>query len=53
MQKSIKVEGAFEDIKHNLEYARLHRKGKDRVELELSLIVLGYNLRKYHIKKYR
>lgn len=53
IQRSIQVEGAFGDIKHNLEYARLHRKGKNRVELELSLIVLGYNLRKYHNKKYR
>ena len=51
--RSWQVEGAFGDIKHNKEYERIQRRGKQNVENELYLICIGYNLRKYHNKKYR
>lgn len=51
VQRSIQVEGAFGDIKHNCEYTRFHRRGKKNIETEFLLISIGYNLRKYHSKK--
>lgn len=52
-QRSIEVEGAFGDIKSNSEYTRIQRRGKKGVQSELCLVFIGYNLRKYHNKKYR
>lgn len=51
VQRSIQVEGAFGEIKHNCEVTRFHRRGKKNVETEFLLISIGYNLRKYHSKK--
>ena len=51
--RSYQAEGAFGDIKHNMEYERIQRRGKQNVENELYLICIGYNLRKFHNKKYR
>ena len=51
--RSSQAEGAFGDIKHNMEYERIQRRGKQNVENELYLICIGYNLRKFHNKKYR
>ena len=53
IQRSIQVEGAFGEIKHNCDYTRFHRRGKAGVETEFLLISIGYNLRKYHSKKLR
>ena len=53
IRRSIEVEGAFGDIKGNFEYHRIQRRGTLRVETEISLVVIGYNLRKYHNKKHR
>lgn len=53
INRSIQVEGAFGDIKHNMEYDRIQRRGQQNVENELYLICIGYNLRKFHNKKYR
>ena len=53
VQRSIQVEGAFGEIKSNLGITRVTRRGKERVQLELKLIVIGYNLKKYHSKKHR
>lgn len=53
VNRSIQVEGAFAEIKHNCEYTRFHRRGLDNIETEFLLISMGYNLRKYHSKKLR
>lgn len=52
-QRSIQVEGAFGDIKANAEYTKIQRRGIKGVQTELCLVLIGYNLRKYHAKKYR
>ncbi|WP_268892241.1 transposase [Erysipelothrix urinaevulpis] len=52
-QRSIQVEGAFGDIKANTDYVRIQRRGKRSVQTELTLVALGYNLRKFHAKKLR
>lgn len=51
VQRSIEVEGAFAEIKHNGNCTRFHRRGKNAVKLEFMLITIGYNLRKYHNNK--
>lgn len=53
IQRSIEVEGAFGEIKANCEYTRIQRRGKKGVQTELCLVFIGFNLRKYHNKKYR
>ena len=52
-QRSIEVEGAFGEIKANSDYSRIQRKGQANVQTELYLVLMGYNLRKYHHKKFR
>ena len=52
-QRSIQVEGAFGVIKQDMKFRRFTRTGFDGVRLELNLIVIGYNLKKFHNKKYR
>lgn len=52
-QRSIQVEGAFGDIKANAEYVRIQRRGNRSVQTELILVAIGFNLRKYHAKKFR
>ncbi|NLC64906.1 MAG: transposase [Erysipelothrix sp.] len=53
VRRSIEVEGAFGDIKSNSEYTRIQRRGKLGVQTEIALVLIGYNLRKYHAKKHR
>lgn len=53
IQRSIEVEGAFGDIKANCEYTRIRRRGKKKVCTEIALVIIGYNLKKYHAKKQR
>lgn len=50
-RRSAEVEGAFGIIKNNWNYDRIHRKGKENVEMEMFWICLGFNLRKYHNKR--
>ena len=52
-KRSIQVEGAFGDIKNNMEYRRIQRRGIKNVENEIYLICIGFNLRKFHNKRYR
>ena len=52
-RRSAEVEGAFGIIKNNYGYERIHRKGKENVEIEMYLIGIGFNLRKYHHRKLR
>lgn len=52
-RRSAEVEGVFGIIKNNWGYDRIHRKGQENVEIEMYLIGIGFNLRKYHYKKKR
>ena len=53
VRRSIEVEGAFGEIKSNSEYTRIQRRGSLGVQTEIALVLIGYNLRKYHAKKHR
>jgi len=52
-QRSIQVEGAFGVIKEDMKFRRFTRTMFSGIKLELNLIAIGYNLKKYHNKKYR
>lgn len=52
-QRSIQVEGAFGVIKEDIGYERIRRRGKENVLTEILLVLIGYNLNKYHNKKLR
>ena len=45
--RSIQVEGAFGQIKQNMQYTRIRRRGLKRVSCEIMLMCLGSNIRKY------
>ncbi len=47
-QRSSQTEGTFGDIKRNLGYDRLRRRGESGVKLEIYLVAIGQNIRKYH-----
>ena len=51
--RCIQSEGTFGIIKWNRCYKRITRRGLENVMLELMLIACGFNLHKYHNKKYR
>lgn len=51
IQRSIQAEGIFGQIKQDYEYARLRRRGEYGVKLEIFLVAMGHNLRKYHSRK--
>jgi transposase len=53
VQRSIQVEGAFGVIKEQLGFRRFKRRGIQNVKFEFMLIAIGYNLKKFHNKKYR
>ena len=53
MNRSIQAEGTFGILKWDKSYKRLFRRGEKNVILELTLISCGFNLYKYHNKKYR
>ena len=53
IQRSIQVEGAFGVIKEDMRFRRFTRTGMVGIKTELYLVVIGYNLKKYHNKKYR
>lgn len=50
-QRSNETEGTFGDLKANQKYDRLRRRGETGVKLEIYLVSIGHNLRKYHRKK--
>lgn len=52
-QRSIQVEGAFGVIKEDMKFRRFTRTMFSGIRLELNLIAIGYNLKKFHNKKYR
>jgi len=53
IQRSIQVEGAFGIIKEQMKFRRFKRRGIQNVKFEFMLIAIGYNLAKFHNKKYR
>lgn len=52
-QRSIQVEGAFGVIKEDMKFRRFTRTMFSGIKLEINLIAIGYNLKKFHNKKYR
>lgn len=50
-QRSIQSEGIFGQIKQDYEYDRLWRRGETGVKLEILLVSMGHNLRRYHNRK--
>jgi len=53
IQRSIQVEGAFGIIKEDMKFRRFSRTMFSGIKLELNLIVIGYNLKKFHNKQFR
>ena len=53
IQRSVQSEGAFGLIKHNNSKVRFRRRGIKNVSLEMYITVIGFNLMKYHQKKFR
>lgn len=53
MNRSIQSEGTFGIIKQDRFYKRIVRKGIKSVKLEILLVSIGFNLKKYHCKKLR
>lgn len=47
INRSIQVEGTFGQIKHNMNYDRIRRRGLEKVSCEIMLICLGRNIRKF------
>ena len=46
VNRSIQAEGAFGQVKQNMGYVRLRRRGLDKVNCEIMLVCLGRNIRK-------
>ncbi len=53
MNRSIQAEGTYGIIKWDREYKRIRRRGLKSVIFEFTAISCGFNLYKYHMKKYR
>ena len=47
INRSIQVEGTFGQIKQNMQYVRIRRRGIEKVSSEIILICLGKNIRKF------
>ena len=47
INRSIQVEGTFGQIKQNMQYTRIRRRGLKKVSCEIMLMCLGVNIRKY------
>ena len=47
INRSIQVEGAFGQIKQNMQYTRIRRRSLEKVSCEIMLMCLGANIRKY------
>ena len=53
VNRSIQAEGAFGVIKEDNRYDRFHRRGLEKVTMEMYLVAIGFNLMKYHRRKCR
>ena len=47
INRSIQVEGTFGQIKNNMNYERIRRRGLEKVSSEIMLMSLGVNIRRY------
>lgn len=47
INRSIQVEGTFGQIKQNMNYERIRRRGLEKVSCEIMLMCLGRNIRKF------
>ncbi len=47
INRSIQVEGTFGQIKQNMNYDRIRRRGLEKVSCEIMLMCLGRNIRKF------
>ena len=47
VNRSIQVEGTFGQIKNNMGYIRIRRRGMEKVSCEIMLMSLGRNIRKF------
>ena len=47
INRSIQVEGTFGQIKNNMNYDRIRRRGLKKVSAEIMLMCLGTNIRRY------
>ena len=47
VNRSIQVEGTFGQIKNNMQYVRIRRRGLESVSCEFMLMCLGRNIRKF------
>ena len=53
MNRSIQAEGTFGVMKYDRWYKRLVRRGQIKVELEIFLVSIGFNLHKFYNKQMR
>ena len=49
INRSIQVEGTFGQIKQNMNYDRIRRRGLNKISVEIMLMCLGVNLRRYFV----
>ena len=49
INRSIQVEGAFGQLKQNMQYVRIRRRGIEKVPCEIMLMCLGRNIRKFFV----
>ncbi len=47
INRSIQVEGTFGQLKQNMQYIRIRRRGIEKVSCEIMLMCLGRNIRKF------
>lgn len=47
INRSIQVEGTFGQIKQNMQYVRIRRRGMEKVSCEVMFMCLGRNIRKF------
>ena len=47
INRSIQVEGTFGQLKQNMQYVRIRRRGMEKVSCEIMLMCLGRNIRKF------
>jgi transposase len=53
IQRSVQVEGAFGVLKEDFGFRRFKRRGIKNVKFEVMLVIIGYNLAKFHHRQER
>lgn len=49
INRSIQIEGTFGQLKQNMNYERIRRRGLEKVSCEIMLMFLGRNIRKFFV----